>query len=87
VKCNTDRWCCFGLSGQTACAGIFRNIRGENIGCFTFNIGIANAVYAEIFGIILAVKFASERNWNNLRIEADSRLATLAIKSSHIPGS
>ncbi|MCI00132.1 ribonuclease H protein, partial [Trifolium medium] len=51
------------LAGLAACAGIFRNSQGANLGCFGFNIGIANALFAEILGIILAIECAFDRKW------------------------
>jgi len=73
-----------GSTGSAACGGIFRDCRGESLGCFAYNIGIANAVFAEILGIILAIECAYQKNWSNLWIETDSMLASLAFKSPHI---
>ena len=56
----------------------------DYLGCFAYNIGIANSIFAEIVGVILAIECAHQRNWNHLWIETDSMLASLAIKSSHI---
>ncbi|MCH97438.1 ribonuclease H protein, partial [Trifolium medium] len=63
-----------GNPGQAAYAGDFRNRHGEHMGSFAMSLGIANALYAEIMGVILAIEFAVEKH------ESDSRLATLAIK-------
>lgn len=57
---------------------------GESLGCFASNLGIANALFAEFMGIILAVECAFQKNWLNLWIESDSKLVTLAIKSPQI---
>jgi len=83
IKCNTDG-VSLGSYGLAACGGIFRNWKGDSLGCFAYNIGVANAVYAEILGVILAIECAHQRNWINLWIETDSMLVTLALKSSHI---
>ncbi|MCH80775.1 ribonuclease H protein [Trifolium medium] len=80
LKCNTDGTS-LGNPGQAACAGVFRNSHGEYMGSFAMNLGIANALYAEIMGVILAIEFAIEKHWNFLWIESDSKLATLAFKS------
>jgi hypothetical protein len=45
------------------------------------NLGIVNALYVEIMGVILAIEFAVQKNWNHLWIESDSRLACMAFKS------
>ncbi|KAK2434637.1 anaphase-promoting complex subunit [Trifolium repens] len=68
IKCNTDGTS-IGNPGNAACAGIFRNSHGANLGCFAHFIGIANALYAEIMGIILAIECAFEKNWSQLWIE------------------
>ena len=60
IKCNTDG-AALGSPGQAACAGIFRNRNGESIGCFAVNLGITNAFYAELMGVIFAVECAVER--------------------------
>ncbi|MCI16570.1 ribonuclease H protein, partial [Trifolium medium] len=65
-----------GNPGQAARSGVFRNIKCELIGCFAQNLGMANALYAEIMGVILAIECASERNWNQLWIECESREGT-----------
>ncbi|MCI44208.1 ribonuclease H protein [Trifolium medium] len=51
------------------------------MGSFTMNLGITNALYAEIMGVILATEFGVEKQWNFLWIETDSKLASLAFKS------
>jgi hypothetical protein len=79
IKCNTDDTS-IENTGNAACAGIFRNNHGANLGCFAHFIGIANALYAEIMRIILAF----EKNWSQLWIESDSKLAILAFKNTSI---
>jgi len=34
--------------------------------CFASNLGISNALFAEIMGVILDVKAAFDRNWQNI---------------------
>ncbi|CAJ2642506.1 unnamed protein product [Trifolium pratense] len=41
-KCNTGGTS-MGNPGPAACAGVFRNYKGEFLGCFAKNLGIANA--------------------------------------------
>lgn len=83
IKCNTDG-ASIGTTGQAACAGIFRNRNGESLGCFAVSLGIANAFYAELMGIIFAVECAIEKRYTHLWIESDSKLAILAVKSPNI---
>jgi len=75
IKCNTDGTA-LGAPSLSACAAISRNNLGQCIGCFADNTGNSNAFFVEIMGIILAIEHASEKGWNNLRIESDSVLAT-----------
>lgn len=72
VKCNTDG-ASLGSTGLAACGGIFRDCKGDSLGCF-----------AVILGIILAIESAYQKNWSNLWIETDSMIASLAFKSQHI---
>ncbi|MCH85615.1 ribonuclease H protein, partial [Trifolium medium] len=65
IKGNTDGTA-LGSPGHAACGGILRNHLGQNLGCFAANIGVANALYAELMGVILAIEIAYEKNWNYL---------------------
>jgi hypothetical protein len=51
------------------------------MGCFTLNIGQANAFQAELIGIMQAIELAHHHIWWNLWLETDSMMATLAYKS------
>jgi hypothetical protein len=51
------------------------------MGCFTLNIGQANAFQAELIGIMQAIELAHHHIWWNLWQETDSMMATLAYKS------
>ncbi|GAU35907.1 hypothetical protein TSUD_69400 [Trifolium subterraneum] len=82
-KCNTDGTS-KGNPGQAACLGIYRNFKGEVIGCFAHNIGIATALVAEIMGVVLAIECASNKHWNCLWLECDSQLVSLAFKNPRI---
>ncbi|CAJ2645220.1 unnamed protein product [Trifolium pratense] len=82
-KCNTDGTS-MGNPGPAACAGVFRNYKGEFLGCFAKNLGIANALFAEIMGVIIAIECAFEKNWKQLWLECDSKLVVLAFKSPHV---
>jgi ribonuclease HI len=82
-KCNTDG-ASIGNPGPAACSGIFRNFKGEFIGGFTQNLGIFNALYAEFMGVILAIEYAYDKNWNLLWVECDSKIVSMALKSPHV---
>jgi hypothetical protein len=38
IKCNIDG-ASLGSSGLAACGGIFRNWKGDSLGCFAYNTG------------------------------------------------
>ncbi|CAJ2650982.1 unnamed protein product [Trifolium pratense] len=82
-KCNTDG-ASLGNPGIAACSGIFRNHRGEMVSCFSKHLGLANALFAEAMGVILAIEHAYAQNWSHLWIESDSKLVSLAFKSPNI---
>jgi hypothetical protein len=62
IKCNADGTS-LGSTGQTY---IFRDNNDANLGCFALNLGIANALFAEVMGIILAIGCAFDRGWSHL---------------------
>ncbi|KAK2424401.1 hypothetical protein QL285_034766 [Trifolium repens] len=61
VKCNTVGTS-VGNPDIAACAGIFRNNLGANLGCFARYIGVANVLYDVVMGIILAIECVVDRN-------------------------
>jgi ribonuclease HI len=83
LKCNTDGTS-LGNPGPAACGGVFRNHRGEFLGGFEKNLGIANSLVAEIMGAILAIECAYDRNWYQLWLECDSSLVVLAFKDPFV---
>jgi ribonuclease HI len=54
------------------------------MGAFSFNLGMANSLSAELNGAMIAIEMASQKGWNHLRIETDSMLVTLAFKCKSI---
>lgn len=83
TKCNTYG-ASVGNPRQAAWAGIFRNRTGKSKGYFTLNLGNANALYAGLMGVILAVEISYDKKWKYLWIELDSKLTSLAFKSPSI---
>lgn len=83
VKCNTDG-AAKGSPGPSACGGIFRDYWASNLGCFAANLGISNALYAELMGAILAIEIAYKKGWHSLWLECDSRLVISAFNSLDI---
>jgi ribonuclease HI len=47
-------------------------------------LGVANALYAEFMGVILAIECAYDKNWKHLWVECDSKIVALAFKSPHV---
>ncbi|MCH81776.1 ribonuclease H protein, partial [Trifolium medium] len=83
IKVNTNG-ASLGSTGQGAYVGVFRDSNGFSSGCFAMNLGIANSLFAEIMGIILAIECACDKGWSRLWIESDSQVAILAFKSCNI---
>ncbi|KEH17247.1 hypothetical protein MTR_0029s0040 [Medicago truncatula] len=65
ITCNNDG-AALGTIGQAACAGIFRNRNEESLGCFAVNLGIENAFYAELMGVIFVVECAIQKRWTHI---------------------
>ncbi|MCI54968.1 ribonuclease H protein, partial [Trifolium medium] len=60
TKCNTDG-AALGCPGQASCAGVFRDNNATFLGCFTANLGLRTAFYAELIGVMYAIEIASEK--------------------------
>jgi len=67
---------------QSVCGGIFRNSFGFTVGGFAQHLSTDSVFVAEIFGAILAIEIAHNRNWLNLWLETDSMLLLQAFKNS-----
>jgi ribonuclease HI len=83
LKCNIDG-ASNGNPGPSACGGIFRDSNADFIGAFAFNLGTTNSLSAELHGAMFAIEIAAHKGWNNLWLETDSLLVTLAFKSSKV---
>lgn len=73
TKCNIDG-AAKGLPGPAACGGIFRDHSAAVMGCFAANLGIANALHAELMAAIMAIELAYEKGWHKLWLACDSKL-------------
>ncbi|XP_058776647.1 uncharacterized protein LOC131650967 [Vicia villosa] len=83
IKCNTDG-AASGEPQRAACGGIYRDHTGMHKGSFSKFLGPGNAFLAELFGAILAIEIARQKNWNNLWLETDSTLVVLAFSKPHM---
>jgi hypothetical protein len=83
LKCNIDG-AYNGNPGLAACGGIFRDSDANFVEAFAFNLGVVNSLVAELQGAMIAIEIAAQKGWNNLWLETDSVLVTLAFKSSKI---
>ncbi|PNY17703.1 ribonuclease H [Trifolium pratense] len=72
VKCNSDG-AALGAPGLASCGGLFRNSSAEFLGAFAENLGVNNALYAELVGAMKAIEIAFSRQWYNLWLESDSQ--------------
>lgn len=79
-KCNTDG-SVRGSPGITACGGIFRDGLGSVLGCFSYNIGISQPLYAEITSMMIAFEMAYKKGWKKIWLESDSSTVVAAFKS------
>lgn len=68
VKCNTDG-ATKGFWGSASCGGIFRDKSAAMLGCFSANLGISNALQAELTSAMIAIELAEEKDWHNLWLE------------------
>lgn len=61
--------------------------RGFVRGCFAYPLGVHNALYAKIMGLILSVELAKVKGWYPLRIEIDSEelVKKIAVRSNDVP--
>lgn len=84
IKYNTDG-AAKGSPGAAACGGLFRDNNAAILEyCFSSNLGIQNAFYAELSGEILAIEIAFNRGWMNLWLECDFKLVLLAFSNVSI---
>ncbi|KAL6144814.1 hypothetical protein ACLB2K_055504 [Fragaria x ananassa] len=83
VKLNTDG-AARGSPGLAGFGGIFRDHLGQVLGCFSGNLGIANALEAELQAVIHAIQMASQRGWHSLWIESDSTLVIHFLSSFQV---
>lgn len=55
-----------GQPGIAACGVVFRMFRGFVKGSFAMPLGVQSAMFAEIIGLVQAVKLARIKNWFSL---------------------
>lgn len=86
IKVNTDG-SFRGRPVRSSCGGVFRNCRGEVVGCFTQKLGLGSALEAELSACILALDIARHRQWNKIWLESDSTdvVELLASRSMDVP--
>ncbi|XP_058773463.1 uncharacterized protein LOC131647572 [Vicia villosa] len=68
-------------SGLSGCGGIGRNSDDVFLGAYASSLSGANSLTVELYGAILAIEFAFERNWNNIWLETDSTAVVKAFNS------
>jgi len=66
---------------HSACGGLFRDHLGTFLGAFACNLGSCSVFSTEVYGFILALKFAVQRGWSNVWLESDSSSAPLVFKN------
>lgn len=54
------------------------------MGCFSANLGITNASFAEMIGAMMAIEFAHSKGWHKLWLECDSKLVVDAFTNTSL---
>ncbi|KAJ0527599.1 putative ribonuclease H domain-containing protein [Helianthus annuus] len=78
LKLNTDG-SSLGNPGQSSYGGVVRNTHGEWVCGYVGNIGYNTSLAAEIWGIMMGLRFIRVMGLNNVVIETDSQAALLLI--------
>lgn len=68
----------------TTCGGIFSKKNAETLGYVAMNIRTNFDLHGELIGIMNAIEIASIKGYNQLWLESNSKLVTLAFKSQSI---
>lgn len=79
LKVNTDDSV---IGGHAACGGLFFDHLDTFRGAFYCNVGLQSVFYAEVLGIIFAIKYAAREGWRNIWLESDSTSALLIFSNS-----
>jgi len=82
LKANCDDGAA--ASGATSCGGIFRNCKGQFLGCFAEGLNGGKTLVAELCGIMRTLELAQQRNYRYLWLETDSMISVLAFKNTDI---
>ncbi|XVF17428.1 hypothetical protein REPUB_Repub10bG0121500 [Reevesia pubescens] len=65
--------------------GVIRNEKGDWLTGFTYVVGIANVLTAEIWAIYQGLKLCGERGFKKVQLESDSLMAIKKISSTPVP--
>ncbi|XP_019416419.1 PREDICTED: uncharacterized protein LOC109327710 [Lupinus angustifolius] len=84
VKVNSDGATHGFLSHAEGC-GIFRDNKGDMLGCFATYLNIQDSLYAELFTAIMAIQIANLRGWREVWLECDSSLVVDIVKGNKEP--
>ncbi|CAL0322191.1 unnamed protein product [Lupinus luteus] len=82
TEVNTDG-AAKGAPGHAGGGAIFRDCRGDMLGCFATYYGIQSSLHAELLTAIIAVQTAKNKGWTHLWLETDSTMV-LQIFSNKI---
>ena len=81
IKVNIDG---AAISGKASVGGLFRNAEGNCLGCFAQLLGPVSALHAELTAAMTAIEIAAEKGCQNLWLETDSKLVSLAFHTISI---
>lgn len=63
---------------------IFRDHLGDHVESFVFNLGIVNALFAELMREILAIEHAYTHGWTNLWLDSDYKLVVIEFIKPYV---
>lgn len=82
VKINTDG--SFRDPSHAGFGGIFRNAMHSFLGAFTRKVTVTNALEAEVYAVIEAIRVAWLKGWKHLWLETDSSLVVHYFNSPNL---
>ncbi|KAE9589176.1 putative ribonuclease H-like domain-containing protein [Lupinus albus] len=71
IKINTVG-AAHGAPGLSGGGSIFRDNKGDCLGCFSASFGIQTTIFAELYTVILAIDLAFHNGWKVIWLECDS---------------
>ncbi|XP_019451728.1 PREDICTED: uncharacterized protein LOC109353821 [Lupinus angustifolius] len=71
--------------GHAGGGGLFRDSKGDMLGCFATYLNIPDSLYAELFTAIMAIQIANSKGWKVVWLECDSSMVVEIFKGNMAP--